>query len=213
MMPVKQSCVRTLCIAVCFHAFAAIADDFDEATAAYKDGRYETAAQIFEELAEKGDYRAMSIIGSMYEAFIWLKAAAKHNRPDAEYRLGLMYDHGLGVRQDHKKAVRWYRKAVEHGYLAAQAMMGLKYAKGEGFKQDKVKAYAWLTSAEHYFNSDGVEPGDLEKAFPFADRRAIREVFESLEAELTAEEKQTAAGLAREIAAAYSAAQARTLTE
>ena len=191
---------------------SAIADEFDDGTVAYKEGRYETAASVFEKLAEKGDHRAMSIIGSMYasglgisldpkKAFVWLEEAAKHNRPDAEYRLGLMYDHGYGVKRNHRKAIRWYQKAAEHGYVPAHAMMGLKYAKGEGLKQNKVKAYARLSLAKHNFTDNEVEKGDLEKVFPFADRQTFYEVFESLDEELTAEEKETTVGLAREIAA------------
>ena len=191
---------------------SAIADEFDDGTVAYKEGRYETAASIFEKLAEKGDHRAMSIIGSMYasglgisldpkKAFVWLKEAAKHNRPDAEYRLGLMYDHGIGVKQNNRKAIRWYQKAVEHGYVPAQAMMGLKYARGDGFKRNKVKAYAWLSLSASYFTSNEVELNDAENAVPLEDRQDVVTVFESLDKELTAEEKETAAGLAREIAA------------
>ena len=189
-----------------------IADEFDKGAAAYKQGRYETAASIFEKLAEKGDHRAMSILGSMYadglgvsldpkKAFVWFKEAAKNNRPDAEYRLGSLYDHGLGVPQNNRKAIRWYQKATQHGYAPAQAMMGLKYARGDGFKRDKIKAYAWLSLSAPSFTGDEVELNDAQKAVPLEDRQDVVKVFERLQEELTPEEKETAAGLAREIAA------------
>ena len=167
---------------------------------------------VIETLAEKGDYRAMSIIGSMYaigqgvavdpeKAFFWLKEAAKHNRPDAEYRLGLLYDYGIGVKKNPRKAIRWYQKAVKHGYVPAQAMIGLKYAKGEGFKKDPIKAYAWLSLAAQYFTGNEPELDGVQNAVPIDDRRAIVEVFEYLDQRLTAEEKAAAASVAREIGA------------
>ncbi len=179
-----------LCVVLCSAVAPAIADEFDKGAVAYKEGRYETAASIFEKLAEKGDHRAMSIIGSMYaaglgisldpkKAFVWLKEAAKHNRPDAEYRLGLMYDHGIGVKQNNRKAIRWYQKAVQHGYVPAQAMMGLKYARGDGFKRNKVKAYAWLSLSIHYFTDKDVDLSDAENAVPLEDRQDVVTVFES----------------------------------
>lgn len=186
-----------------------LADDFDDGASAYKQGRYETAASIFEKLAEKGDYRAMSILGSMYaggqgisqnteKAFMWLKQAAQHDQPGAQYRLGLMYDHALGVKGNQKKAIRWYQKAARHRYGPAQAMLGLKYARGEGFQADKIKAYAWLSLAVPRFNASTPAPSDTENAVPSGDRQAVLEVFRQLDAELSAAEKQAAAGLARD---------------
>lgn len=37
----------------------------------------------------------------------------------AQFRLGLMYDYGQGVPQNHANAVRWYRAAAEQGYAGA----------------------------------------------------------------------------------------------
>ena len=60
--------------------------DFDEGAAAYRQGDYATAVKKFVETAEKGDYRAM-------------------------YALGSMYFDGIGVEQDYKKAYRWFKEA------------------------------------------------------------------------------------------------------
>ena len=40
-----------------------------------------------------------------------MRKAAEHGDANAQYNLGLMYDNGQGVTQDHTEAVRWYRKA------------------------------------------------------------------------------------------------------
>lgn len=43
--------------------------------------------------------------------------------PDAEYRLGLMYLEGRGVRKSRDKAARWFRRAAEKGHGQAAAAL------------------------------------------------------------------------------------------
>ena len=38
---------------------------------------------------------------------------AEQGHAKAQYNLGLMYDKGKGVVQDHKEAAKWYTKAAE----------------------------------------------------------------------------------------------------
>ncbi len=52
---------------------------YDEAMTAYTDGNYSQALAQFLHLAE-------------------------HGSPDAQYNLGIMYDHGQGVAQDYQQA-------------------------------------------------------------------------------------------------------------
>ena len=49
---------------------------------------------------------------------------------ELQFSLGVMYEHGEGVRQDNAEAVRWYRKAAEQGYAEAQHNLGVMYARG-----------------------------------------------------------------------------------
>jgi TPR repeat protein len=196
---------------LCVAAVSVQADQFDEGASAYKDGRFETAAAIFEQLAERGDYRAMAILGSMYaggqgisqnleKAFHWLKQSAQYDQPSAQYRLGLMYDNGLGVVRNQKKAIRWFQKAAGHRYGPAQIMMGVKYARGEGFKQDKIKAYAWLSLANGLVaagNSMAIPESGAVSAATAADAKAI---FATLQAELSSADRQAAQLLARRYA-------------
>ena len=58
-----------------------------------------------------------------------------------------MYEHGLSVDKNYKKAARIYNKAAKKGYAYVQFKLGLLYAKGHGIKQSNVKAYAWLFAA------------------------------------------------------------------
>ena len=96
--------------------------DFDKGYEAYRAGNYETALKEFRPLAEQG-------------------------LAEAQNNLGVMYETGRGVIQDHKEAVKWYRLAAEQGYARAQDNLGLMYAKGEGVIQDNVYAHMWFNVA------------------------------------------------------------------
>lgn len=58
--------------------------------------------------------------------------------------LGVMYEMGQGVSQDHTEAIKWHRKAAEQGHTMAQYSLGIMYVNGRGVLQDDVQAYAWL---------------------------------------------------------------------
>ena len=66
---------------------------------------------------------------------------------ELQFSLGVMYEHGEGVRQDYAEAVRWYRKAAEQGYAEAQNNLGVMYAEGQGVRQDYAKAVHWYRKA------------------------------------------------------------------
>ena len=53
-------------------------------------------------------------------AFIWLKPWAKDGDPDAQYRLGLLYENGYGVDVNIKLALKWYRASAEQGQRKAK---------------------------------------------------------------------------------------------
>lgn len=64
----------------------AVADPFATAVRAYADGDYQTALRILHPLAEQG-------------------------HPQAQFRLGMMFDNGLGLPEDPAQAEYWYNKA------------------------------------------------------------------------------------------------------
>lgn len=108
-----------LLVLLCIAAVAARAGDTAAADAAYKKGDYRTAAHDLQALAKKGEAKA-------------------------QYRLGVLYDKGQGLRQDRAKAAQWYMKAAQQGYIPAQYNLAILYYNGEGVEQDLVMAYAWL---------------------------------------------------------------------
>ena len=74
--------------------------------------------------------------------------AAEQGNAKAQYNLGVMYDKGLGVRQDYAQAVQWYRRAAEQGYAGAQFNLGVMYDSGQGVRQDYAQAAQWYRRAK-----------------------------------------------------------------
>ena len=73
--------------------------------------------------------------------------SAEQGISSSQYVLGVMYDKGEGVTQDHKEAVRWYRKAADQGFIAAQYNLGYSYDTGNGVVADYGEAYKWYRMA------------------------------------------------------------------
>ena len=71
------------------------------------------------------------------------RLAAEQGDASAQFNLGVMYNHGYGVPQDYKEAVKWYRLSAEQGDARAQNKLGLMYEKGEGVLQDYAIAHMW----------------------------------------------------------------------
>ena len=76
-----------------------------------------------------------------------------------QYSLGLMYNNGLGVKQDYKESAKWYRRSVEQGHTEAQYNLGVMYGNGNGVKQDDVYAHMWFDIVA----SKGDENGALNR--------------------------------------------------
>jgi hypothetical protein len=76
-----------------------------------------------------------------------LRVKAERGDPDAEYKLGLAYDVGVGAPQDVAQAAAWYERAAEQGHPGAQFSLGLMYSNGRGVPQDLVRAHMWLNLA------------------------------------------------------------------
>lgn len=72
---------------------------------------------------------------------------AKEDHANVQYNLGVSYEKGLGVPQDHQQAVTWYRQAAEQGHADAQYNLGVMYANGQGVPQDHQQAVAWFRQA------------------------------------------------------------------
>jgi len=118
----------------------------------YRD--YDTAFELFQELAEAGNAAAQANVGYYYdnglgveqdtaEAVHWYRLAAENGDPTAQYNLGVMYEVGEGVERDYTEAFKWFRLAADSGDTAACIYVGLFFEEGLGRTRDPVAAYKW----------------------------------------------------------------------
>jgi hypothetical protein len=63
---------------------------------------------------------------------------------EAQYKLGELYDYGIGVDANTSEAVAWYRRAAENGHLKAQDSLGTYLYVGRGCEQNYFEAIKWL---------------------------------------------------------------------
>ena len=73
---------------------------------------------------------------------------AEHGHASAQYYLGLMYEQGDGVEQDHVESARWYTRAAVQGDGLSQMSLSFLYLEGEGVALDLVEALKWLYLAK-----------------------------------------------------------------
>jgi TPR repeat protein len=126
------------------------AGPLEDGAAAAERGDYDTALQLWCPLADLGN-------------------------PDAQYKVGLTYDVGVGASQDFTEAAMWYRKAADHGHAAAQFNLGLLYANGRGVAQDYIQAHMWLNLA-----AAGSEPGARQERDRVAEKMTRSQIAEAV---------------------------------
>ena len=81
-----------------------------------------------------------------------LRPLAERGDPEAQFRIGLMLEHGAGYPQDKPQAVIWLRRAATQGHSAAQQELGVLHATGDGVAHDDVQAAAWFRKAAEQGN-------------------------------------------------------------
>ncbi|MBF0401080.1 MAG: sel1 repeat family protein [Magnetococcales bacterium] len=86
--------------------------------------------------------------------------SAEAGDSESQFRLGLMYDRGIGIPQDYLEASKWYRKVAEQGNAWGQIFLSLMYEFGKGLPQDYMQAYLWMSLAA----IQGVEDAMVESA-------------------------------------------------
>jgi TPR repeat protein len=103
-------------------ASAAHADALSRGTAAFSRGDYIHAVRDLSPLAQRGNARALGLMGFLYE-------------------------NGFGEPQAYNAAADCYFQGAIQGDPFAQAMLGLMYDKGHGVPEDVILAYKWLDLA------------------------------------------------------------------
>lgn len=105
-----------------------------------------------------------------------LSPFADQGHPEAQHRLAIMFQNGLGMARNDKLAEKWMRKSADQGFAIAQHGLGFMYLQGEGIEKNGEEAAKWFilaadqglagsltTLAMMYEQGDGVEQ-DKEKA-------------------------------------------------
>ncbi len=132
--------------------------ELQRAAAAYKEGDYDTALQIFIPLAEKGDMIAQFNLAKMYRkgrgipkdyktAVKWFTFSAEQGNAKAQYHLGVAHSFGLGVVPDYKIALKWFNRSAEQGNTFSQYHLSRLFYLRNGVKEDKVYAHMWANLA------------------------------------------------------------------
>ncbi len=93
-----------------------------------------------------------------------LQHRAEQGDVEAQYRLAIRHDYGIGVPQDYVEARKWYLKAAEQGHASAQHNLGFLYSNGQGVPQDYVTAYALANIAVAQGNEMAKRNRDLAAA-------------------------------------------------
>ncbi len=101
-----------------------LSDQVDLAYGAYQRGRYNTAFREATTRIERNpkDAAALTLLGELY-------------------------NQGLGVKQDPKRALEWYRLAANEGDAHAMASLGLMAMDGRGQPKDPKAGRVWLEKA------------------------------------------------------------------
>ena len=87
------------------------------------------------------------IAGGRTESIDALSEQAADGDANAQHRLGVAYDTGRGVDEDHAEAVAWFLRAAEQGYAKSQYRLGVAYDSGRGVAEDHAEAVAWFLRA------------------------------------------------------------------
>lgn len=181
------------CAVIAIPVFAQVA--LEEGLAAYRNGDYAKAMELWRPLADKGNADAQYRVGSMYAegkgvqrndatALTWFQQAAEHGNAAAQYNVGASYATGVGVAQSDAEAAKWFKRAANQGMPFAELNLGLLYAAGRGVPQDNIEAMTWLQ-----ISLFGLPPGGA--------RSDVARAMQDVSSRMTSEQLQDAKERAR----------------
>ena len=110
------------CVFFLLYSVASAEGELDRGLVAFQRGEFVVAFNEWKPLSDGGDLIAMA-------------------------NLGVLYMEGLGVLQDHSKAVDLLKKSAKQGLPLAQFNLALMHEKGRGMLQDRIRAHMWYNIA------------------------------------------------------------------
>lgn len=113
----------------------------EKATFIAKEERLESekVIQILDNAAEKGYIDAQIMLANELEpenpekSSYWYLQAAQNENSEAQYKIGVNYKYGRGVKQSFVKAFKWLKESAEKGNPYAQYELGNIYLYGLAF--------------------------------------------------------------------------------
>lgn len=93
-------------------------------------------------------YRGGHAAASGHELFEHYQRAAESGEAQAQYKLGLAYEHGLGVIQNEQQALLWYEASAQQQFREAQLRLGYAHYDGSlGLSANVLRAQDWFGAA------------------------------------------------------------------
>lgn len=81
--------------------------------------------------------------------FSYQKKMAEHGHPEAQIKLGEMYEEGHGTERDFEMARHWYQKAAEQGYSEGGKKLAKLQARQQREEEERKRAEQRQISREH----------------------------------------------------------------
>lgn len=146
----------------------------------YSDGRggeknTELAEKWYKESIKSGNDFAITRLGNLYgdlenydDAIKCYEIAIKKGDPAAMNSMGLLYQHGFGVKRDINEAVKLYQDASNHEGFGGLINLGLLYEEGLGVPQDYEKA------VELYKRTYQLGYKDIQQRIDFLNEKFIK---------------------------------------
>lgn len=126
--------------------------------AAYRQGSFEVAAELYFRGALNGDDKAALKLGLLLEnrvidvdryktATAWFGRACELGNIVGCHNAGVSFEYGKdGFERDYVKASNYYQKAADYGYMQSQYNIGSMYA--NRYLADDIKGLQWLLLAQ-----------------------------------------------------------------
>ncbi|PKY39856.1 kinase-like protein [Rhizophagus irregularis] len=111
------------------------------------------------------NYSSQYKSGSNMHIFNWHQIEAGDGNKTSQYKMGVCYEIGDGVKKDEVKAFEWYKKSAEQGYSDAQNDLGCCYEDSIGTKKNLVKAVYWYQKAAE--NGNEVAQHNLGRCYKY----------------------------------------------
>jgi TPR repeat protein len=95
----------------------------------------------------QSDHVKALVNADLPEARKWYIAASEKGDSRAQYRLGVIYEEGKGVKADLDTAICFYTKAIENDHPDAMYRLSCLYLRGHGVQQDFEKSFQLFARA------------------------------------------------------------------